>query len=484
MDTPYKQWITQDKDSSFNALTGFKRTGLHHVTLKPGERSSDPHAESHEEEFVFVLSGHVDIWIDGYIYHLHPQCAAGFPAGTGIAHCLINNSQAIVELLVAGERTKPENRCTFPLNPERKDIPWENPPPRKLGPHNGRPGPVLAQDRGENWPAFLIDCTKQPQTTGFHYPGDSETFGSYARLTNILGLKALGIGYETLPPGKRTSFPHAHLLEEEFAFVVQGTPTVWMNGFLHDVPAGQGVAFPPGSGIAHTLINNTDEDVVYLVIGEAVDPDGKTDEIYYPKHPFRNEQCRKKNWLWLNPPLQPLGPHNGRPNRALEDHLAFRLAGVKDENTLLGIIQNSPEYFRRVEGCAPTIKTVRHTLLDEPKKKIDRYSKELLIIEWNDQPIGLAEIHIHHPEVGIVYIGLLLIREDLFGKGLGRRAFALLEHYVKLIFDASRLRLGVSDENDVTPFWTKLGFHANGHSYQWQGEAKVATVRELEKIIP
>ena len=76
---------------------------------------------------------------------MKPHCAVGFPAGTGLAHNFINNTDKDVELLVLGERTKKENLCSFPVNPEQKDtcnIWWSDAPTRSLGPHNGKPGPI------------------------------------------------------------------------------------------------------------------------------------------------------------------------------------------------------------------------------------------------------------------------------------------------------------------------------------------------------
>lgn len=41
---------------------GLVRTGANLQRLSPGTRSSWPHAEEHEEEFVYVLEGEVDAW--------------------------------------------------------------------------------------------------------------------------------------------------------------------------------------------------------------------------------------------------------------------------------------------------------------------------------------------------------------------------------------------------------------------------------------
>ncbi len=99
-----------------------------------------PHAESAEEEFVYVAAGNPDVWLDGHLHQLTPGDGVGFPAGTGLGHTFINNTGAEVELLVIGEASKPENRIVYPLNRER--IPllsdwWADAPVRELGPHDG-----------------------------------------------------------------------------------------------------------------------------------------------------------------------------------------------------------------------------------------------------------------------------------------------------------------------------------------------------------
>ena len=101
----------------FGRHFGLAKLGIHHERLPPGRRTSFPHAESAEEEFVYVIEGEPDVWIDGHLHRLRPGDAVGFPAGTGIAHSFLNNTEAEVHLLVVGERRKPENRIFYPLHP-------------------------------------------------------------------------------------------------------------------------------------------------------------------------------------------------------------------------------------------------------------------------------------------------------------------------------------------------------------------------------
>ena len=120
---------------------GLTRIGIHHERLPPGRRTSYPHAEGAEEEFVFVLEGRPDVWIDGNLHPLAPGDAVAFPAGTGISHTFLNNTADEVRLLVVGEASKPENRIRYPLNEAyektRQDR-WADAPARPLGAHDGR----------------------------------------------------------------------------------------------------------------------------------------------------------------------------------------------------------------------------------------------------------------------------------------------------------------------------------------------------------
>ena len=67
-----------------------------------------------------------------------------FPAGTGISHCFLNNTEQDVVLLVGGEAQKLGSRIFYPLNPSRReDMPeqywWSDVPHRELGAHDGLP---------------------------------------------------------------------------------------------------------------------------------------------------------------------------------------------------------------------------------------------------------------------------------------------------------------------------------------------------------
>jgi uncharacterized cupin superfamily protein len=157
-------------------------------------------------------------------------------------------------------------------------------------------------------PDCIKHCEQLRTNETFSYPGDTETFGTGAALGRELDLKRLGVHYEVLAPGDRSSWPHAHKVEEEFVMVLAGRPQVWINGELFDLQEGDCVGFPAGTGDAHTFINNTNLNVKLLVVGERI---VKDDKIIYPLHPARNQEMEDKGLLWEDCPKRALGGHDG-----------------------------------------------------------------------------------------------------------------------------------------------------------------------------
>ncbi|MQR01282.1 cupin domain-containing protein [Glaciimonas soli] len=140
------------------------------------------------------------------------------------------------------------------------------------------------------------------------YPNSSELLAISSRFGKVFGLTRLGIHHQVLPPGRRTSWPHAEKTEEEFVYVIDGTPDAWIDGALHRLAPGDGVGFPPGTGITHTFINNTDSDVRLLVVGEH----RSDNQFCYPLHPKRNAEVGES--YWNDAPAASLAGHDGLPD--------------------------------------------------------------------------------------------------------------------------------------------------------------------------
>jgi uncharacterized cupin superfamily protein len=134
-------------------------------------------------------------------------------------------------------------------------------------------------------PSFIAHWTEIERPDDNRYDEDDELMSIGAPFGRAFGLTKLGIHHERLPPGRRTSFPHAESADEEFVYVIEGKPDVWIDGHLHRLKPGDAVGFLPGTGIAHSFLNNTDAEVRLLVVGERTKPENR---LFYPRHPDRS----------------------------------------------------------------------------------------------------------------------------------------------------------------------------------------------------
>lgn len=157
----------------------------------------------------------------------------------------------------------------------------------------------------------VLHYTEIEDDARWSYPGSGEKHAHNAPFSERLGLMRLGIHHERLPPGRRLSWPHAEADEEEFVYVIEGTPDLWLDGRLRRLKPGDGVGFPAGTGIAHTIINNSEADVRLIVVGEA---SRRRSRIHYPLHPARNAEIGERHWK--DCPKREMGAHDGVPDKA------------------------------------------------------------------------------------------------------------------------------------------------------------------------
>lgn len=91
-------------------LTNF---GVNLTRLLPDGMSSLRHSHTKQDEFVYILEGHPTLVTDEGRTPLAPGMCAGFKAGTGNGHHLINESSEDVVYLEIGDRT-PRDEGNYP----------------------------------------------------------------------------------------------------------------------------------------------------------------------------------------------------------------------------------------------------------------------------------------------------------------------------------------------------------------------------------
>jgi uncharacterized cupin superfamily protein len=93
---PYRSRVLPREKRQLGDAVGLKTIGINHTTLPPGRESSMRHWHTHEEEFIYVLSGEVVLRTDAGEQLLTAGMCAGFVVGDadrGDGHQLVNRSE-------------------------------------------------------------------------------------------------------------------------------------------------------------------------------------------------------------------------------------------------------------------------------------------------------------------------------------------------------------------------------------------------------
>ena len=115
--TSYPAPLNEGFEGRFKrALTerlGLTQFGVNVTTLEPGAKSSHRHWHVKEDEFIFILDGELVLVTNEGEQTLRSGMAAGFPAGEGNAHHLVNRGGAPATYLEIGTRSQ-DDRAVYP----------------------------------------------------------------------------------------------------------------------------------------------------------------------------------------------------------------------------------------------------------------------------------------------------------------------------------------------------------------------------------
>lgn len=122
--------------------------------------------------------------------------------------------------------------------------------------------------------AHISDVTTEPVPA----PENSSFGGVRQRVGAAIGAQKLGYGVFTVSAG-RAAFPfHAHTLNEEMIYILEGEGTLRFGEESVTVGSGMFIAFPGGGELPHQLVNTTDADLRYLCVSTMQYPD----IVHYP----------------------------------------------------------------------------------------------------------------------------------------------------------------------------------------------------------
>lgn len=140
-----------------------------------------------------------------------------------------------------------------------------------------------------------LEAPKRPNKSIFPEPFSSRVSKGREKyiLGDFFGLKNFGVNLTTLEPGSSSALLHRHSHQDEFIFIVEGTPTLRTESDELLLRPGMCAGFPAG-GIAHVLVNLSNENVVYLEVGDR----SPNDVVDYPNDDIVATQGNDAKWIF------------------------------------------------------------------------------------------------------------------------------------------------------------------------------------------
>jgi len=103
---PFFSRMARREKRPLGDLFGLTNFGVNLTRLAPGGESALRHAHSRQDEFIYVLEGKPTLITGAGETPLEPGMCAGFKAGTGDAHHLVNRTRSDVVYIEVGDRTQ------------------------------------------------------------------------------------------------------------------------------------------------------------------------------------------------------------------------------------------------------------------------------------------------------------------------------------------------------------------------------------------
>jgi len=107
------------------------------------------------------------------------------------------------------------------------------------------------------------------QPSNYPEPFAARMLGREKRpLGDLFGLANFGVNLTRLQPGAVSALRHAHTMQDEFIYVLEGTVVLRTDAGETPLVAGMCAGFRAGSGDGHQLVNHSDANAVSLEIGD------------------------------------------------------------------------------------------------------------------------------------------------------------------------------------------------------------------------
>ena len=102
---PFFSRMSKREKRPLGNVFGLTNFGVNLTRIFPGGQSALRHAHSSQDELIYILEGEPTLVTDAGEMQLRPGMCAGFKAGSGDAHHLLNRTSMDVVYIEIGDRT-------------------------------------------------------------------------------------------------------------------------------------------------------------------------------------------------------------------------------------------------------------------------------------------------------------------------------------------------------------------------------------------
>lgn len=141
-----------------------------------------------------------------------------------------------------------------------------------------------------------FDAPLRTKPSNYPEPFASRMEGRFKRpLGDVFGLRSFGVNLTRLTPGTVSALHHRHSRQDEFVYVLEGSPTLVTDAGETVLEPGMVAGFPAG-GAAHHLVNRSETDCLILEVGDR----SEGDEVSYPADDLQAVQIGDGGWRFAH----------------------------------------------------------------------------------------------------------------------------------------------------------------------------------------
>jgi len=142
-----------------------------------------------------------------------------------------------------------------------------------------------------------LEAAQRTKPSNYPEPFASRMAGREKRpLGDLFGLSNFGVNLTRLAPGAVSTLRHAHSKQDEFIYILEGTPVLVTDSGETRLSPGMCAGFKAGTNNGHHLLNRTKADVLYLEVGDRTSGDA----VIYPDDDIQAVLAADGKWAFTH----------------------------------------------------------------------------------------------------------------------------------------------------------------------------------------